>query len=242
MDPTKYLLVALISMAGSLVQATTGFGYAIICMALWPLVLPFRYAAVLECITAFFMVIGLAVKLRKHIDFKLVLFPFLASTATTVIGIFTMMSQPDAVMRQIFGGALVLLSVYFIFVSGKIHLTPSPLKGAAAGVLSGFFSGLFNVGGPPMVAYFLSVTQDKLVYNATLQCYFIFNTLWVAGAHLVMGNITPEVLRFEPAAIVGMLLGTLLGYRIFKALSIQVLKKLVYTFMALFGIYLLCGG
>ena len=46
--PLLFLLVALIALAGSFVQSTTGFGYAVTCMALWPLLLPFKTATVVE--------------------------------------------------------------------------------------------------------------------------------------------------------------------------------------------------
>ena len=40
--PLTLALVGLISVAGSFVQASTGFGYAVTVMALWPLFLPYK--------------------------------------------------------------------------------------------------------------------------------------------------------------------------------------------------------
>ena len=48
-------------------QSSSGFGYAIICMAIWPMFMPFYTASILEAIAAFFMVIYIAVKLWKFI-------------------------------------------------------------------------------------------------------------------------------------------------------------------------------
>ena len=42
----------------------------------------------------------------------------------------------------------------------KVHLKASLVSGLVAGAISGFCGGLFNIGGPPMVAYFLSVTDE----------------------------------------------------------------------------------
>ena len=46
--PLTLALVGLISVAGSFVQASTGFGYAVTVMALWPLFLPYKTALVVE--------------------------------------------------------------------------------------------------------------------------------------------------------------------------------------------------
>ena len=75
-------------------------------------------------------------------------------------------------LSKIMGTVLLVLAVYFIFFSSKVHLKGRfGLPDWAAGAVSGFCGGLFNIGGPPMVAYFLSVTDDKEKYNATLQMF-----------------------------------------------------------------------
>ena len=68
--PLLFLLVALIALAGSFVQSTTGFGYAVTCMALWPLLLPFKTATVVELITATFMTVTIAVRYWKFINWR----------------------------------------------------------------------------------------------------------------------------------------------------------------------------
>ena len=50
--PLTLALVGLISVAGSFVQASTGFGYAVTVMALWPLFLPYKTALVVELLAA----------------------------------------------------------------------------------------------------------------------------------------------------------------------------------------------
>jgi len=229
-------------MIGSLVQASTGFGYAIVCMALWPLILPFRVASVMEIITAFVMVIYLAVKLRKHINYKMLIFPFIASIVTSVVGVFTLMANTETLMRRIFGIGLILLSIYFIFFSEKIKVKPTPRNGLLAGAISGFFGGLLSVGGPPMVAYFISVTDDKLEYSATLQSYFVLTGISTFAIHLFMGNVTLEVLKFSGFALIGLAVGTLVGFYLFEKLTTTLLKKLICVFMVVFGLYLSIRG
>jgi uncharacterized membrane protein YfcA len=127
----------------------------------------------METITAFFMSVSLAIKLRGHINYKLMTFPLISTIIFSFVGVFTLMSTTESLLCRIFGGVLILLSIYFIIFSNKVKFVPTPASGLAVGVISGFFSGLFSIGGPPIVIYFLSITDEKMEYNASLQFYFL---------------------------------------------------------------------
>ena len=71
-----------------------------------------------------------------------------------------------------------------------------------------------------MVAYFLSVTDDKEKYNATLH---------------VSGSMLPLV----GAALAGTAVGTAGGMFLFRRLTMAGIKKTVYIFMICAGSYLL---
>lgn len=232
------LLVALIAFAGSTIQSASGFGYAIVCMSLWTGLMPFMSASIIEAVTAFFMVIYITARLWRHIDKKLLLPPLIISTLFSLFGINTLMQLSDEVLHRILGVALLLLACYFIFFSSKVKLKPSITNGLIAGMVSGFCGGLFNIGGPPIVAYYLSVTDDKNKYNATLQAYFTLTTASIFFIHLIKGNVTAQMLPLTGAALVGTALGTLFGFYIFKRLPMKSIKKFIYAFMVVAGIYL----
>ena len=98
-----YILTALVAFAGSFVQSSSGFGYAIICMAIWPMFMPFYTASILEAIAAFFMVIYIAVRLWKFIDWKLLLPPVIMATVTSFLGVNTLMALDEDVLSKIMG-------------------------------------------------------------------------------------------------------------------------------------------
>lgn len=242
MNLGNILAIAFIALLSAFIQSSTGFGFSIIAMSLLPLVMPLKYAAAVTAISSFFMILGITVKLRRHINIKLMIYPLISSTITSLIGVAAMMAIADAVIRRILGLVLVFLSIFFIFFNNKIHFRQTPVNGLIAGSISGILSGLFNMGGPPMVAYFLSVTENKMEYNATLQCYFTLNGLLVLILHLLMGNFNLQIAQFCGVSIVGAVLGTLAGFALFKKLTFEVIRKSVYGFMAIFGLYLLIFG
>ena len=242
MEQQQIFFLILIALLASFVQGCTGFGFSILAMSLWPLILPYKSAAAVTALSAMVTIVYVTVKLRKYINFKLMLYPFLSSTVISPIGIFAMLKGSDRLMQHILGLVLILLSACFIFYGGKIHIPQTPLNGLIAGVVSGLLSGLFNLGGPPMVIYYLSATEDKMEYNATLQCYFALNGAVVIALHILMGNFSLQIATYSAVALIGVTAGTLAGYALFRKISLQMVRKSVYVFMLLFGFYLLIFG
>ena len=232
-------LTALIALSGSFIQSACGFGHAVICMSFMPLLMPFRTASILETVTAFFMVVYLTARLFRYIDWKLLLPTVAVSAVFGFFGVSTLLALSESTLRRILGVALLALAAYFIFFSSRMRLKGGVISGLIAGTVSGFLSGLFNIGGPPMVAYFLSVTDDKNVYNATLQAFFCFNTVSIFCIHLFRGSVTVDMIPLAACAVAGTGLGTLLGFVLFKRMTLERLKQFIYAFMVVAGTYLL---
>ena len=243
MSPAVTLtLVALIALVGSFVQSTTGFGYAVTVMALWPLLVPFRTAVVMELFTALFMNVAIVVRYWKFINWKQLLAPGLAAIVTNWVGLQIMQNSADAVLRRILGAALMVLAVYFMFFSEKLRIRPTLRNGVIAGGVAGLTGGMFSIGGPPIVAYYLAATQDKREYTATTQAFFIITVISLLAMHLYMGNVTAQVVQVSAVALAGLAVGTAAGLAVFRRLSLGVIKKLVYAFMLAMGLYILITG
>lgn len=240
--PLLLALVALIAFAGSFVQSTTGFGYAVTCMALWPLLLPFKTASVMELLTAVFMSLYIAARYWKFINWRQLLWPSLAAIVTNWVGVQILQNSTDTLLRRVLGVALMVLAVYFIFFSERMRIRPTRRNGLIAGAVAGLTGGMFSIGGPPIVAYYLNALDDKREYTATTQMFFIVTILSLLAMHLRLGNVTGEVLRYSAAALVGLAAGTGLGMAAFRRLPLATIKKLVYGFMLVMGLYILLFG
>ena len=237
--PLLFLLVALIALAGSFVQSTTGFGYAVTCMALWPLLLPFKTATVVELITATFMTVTIAVRYWKFINWRQLVWPCVVAVCTNWVGVQILQSSTETFLRRVLGAALMVLAVYFLFFSERLRIRPTRSNGMIAGAVAGLSGGMFSIGGPPIVAYYLNALEDKREYTATTQMFFIITTMALLVMHIRLGNVTREVLRFSAAAVAGLAVGTGLGLAVFRRLPLTTIKRLVYGFMLGMGLYIL---
>lgn len=238
----KIPLLFLIALLSGLVQGCTGFGSSIVAMTLLPLVMPFKDATVATAFSSFFMILLLMLRLRRYINFKLMLFPLIASILTSLLGVFALTAGSDTLMRRILGFVLILTSIFLILFSGRFMIRQTPVNGALAGAVSGFLNGLFNLGGPPMVMYLLSASEDKMEYNASLQFYFACNSVVVLISHLVLGNLNAANLSVSGIVLAGLLVGVFVGFRLFEKLSMSLIRKIIYGFMVAFGSYLILAG
>ena len=234
--------MALISVAGSFVQASTGFGYAVTVMALWPLFLPYKTALVVELLAALALCVVIAVRYRRSINWRQLIAPCAASFVTNWLGLQIMAGSPDTVLRRLLGAALMALAVYFIFFSQRFRVRPTLAAGLTAGAVAGLSAGMFSIGGPPIVVYYLAAFSDKKEYTATTQMYFILTSLWLVAQHLWMGNVDGLALQCTGAALAGLAVGTAAGLAVFRALPLERIKKLVYGFMLVMGAYILITG
>ena len=142
----------------------------------------------------------------------------------------------------VMGAALMALAVYFIVFSEKFRVRPTLAAGLIAGGVAGLSAGMFSIGGPPIVVYYLAAFQDKKEYTATTQMYFILTSLWLVAQHLWMGNVDALALQCTGAALAGLAVGTAAGLAVFRALPLEKIKKLVYAFMLVMGCYILITG
>lgn len=231
------------SFAGVVIQCVSGFGYAIVLMAVLPLFVPDLTMAVTATgIITYLQALAAVWRYREGVQWKL-LPPCLAGYfLTNFLAIRFAAQNPVDTLRRPMGVFLILLAAYFVFFAGKIHIKGGPAQGGVAGGISGVANGLFAIGGPPMVVYFLSATGTNAAYMATLQTFFAFTGTYTNTVRLANGLITRPVLMLTIPALAGLVLGMAVGVKLFDKLDPNRLRKLVYAFMAASGLWILIMG
>lgn len=236
MMPAATVIFLLSCMAGAVVQATTGFGFGIVCMAIFPYVLPgYSQSIAVSSLCAATMSSMAAVHCRKFVNFKVILPLFMGYSFASVWSIRYAEAQSDGFMVRLLGIVLIVVSLYFIFFSGKIRVRPTFLNGIIAGAIGGVGAGMFGIGGPPVIIYLMSAISDKNEYRACSLTYFAIGSWYASGARWISGIITAQTVQLWLIAIVALGVGTCIGNRIFDRIDAITLKRLVYCFMAVSG-------
>lgn len=239
MDYGLLFAVAGICFAGCFVQAACGFGFAVVAMGALAELLPsFGEASGLANLLLLFVCIFFSLTLKGKVRWKVILWPFISYVPVSFIMVRIVAADPSGIMQRLLGGALILLGCYFIFLQGKLRIPISTGYGMGIGVLSGILGGLFCMSGVPMALYMLSL-DEKEEYLATIQSFFALVAIYSCFLHGFSGFYTSAVFKLLLPGLLAAFLGTLAGKLLFDRINREGMKKLVYAFMFISGIYYL---
>ena len=233
----QFSLVIIITFFASFIQRVSGFGFGIFAMTFLPYIMSaYTEAHVPSSMLSLLLSLAVSIRMFRNIHWKNIIFPLIGSMVFTFISVSFMKGQADTLMRLLLGIALILLSLYFLIFSGKIHIRPTWYGGLVAGSLSGILGGLFSMGGPPVVIYYMESEKQPVHYMATIQAYFTISNIYSIGVKVSAGFVTSNVLACFAIGLVGVVAGLVVGSRVFDKMDGPKIKKAVYIIMALSGV------
>ncbi len=237
MTPSVIAVLLLFAFGASFTQRVTGFGFGIYIMTVLPFLMPsYAEATALSGLLALVTVVASAFQLYKHLDWRklwIILLVFIVISFFSVLAV----KQIDShLLKRVLGVVLILVSIYFFFFSGKVHLPPSAPVQLAMGTVSGVMGGFFAMQGPPAVIYFLSCTETKEEYLALASMYFAIGNAMMTIFRFANGFITPVVCKAWLVAVPAVVAGIWVGTKVSRRMPIGLLRKVVYAFMAVAGV------
>ena len=236
----QIMILILVGACAAFIQRVSGFGMGIFAM----LFLPYLFsdaviaAAVVGAWSCFTCSCN-SIKYRRHIKPRLILPMAGAALVTIPLAILCSSMVPKQTMLILLGIVLIMLSLYFLLFSKKIHLKTSTGTGVLVGALGGTLSGLFSTGGPPAVLYLSGVVEEKDTYFANIQFYFALTNLYAFIVRILNGIMTGTVLMYTLIGLAGALLGDGLGVLVFRKLDGNRIKQIIYFGMIVSGILML---
>lgn len=237
------LLVMLIGTGASFVQRVSGFGLGIFAMLFLPHVLPTSVAAAtVSCLFSCGTSTYNAVKYRRDTPYKTVLPVLIAALISIPVAVRFATSVPERSMEIILGAVLILLSLYFLLLNGKIRFTPTVFKGLLCGALGGTLNGLLSTGGPPVVLYMTHAAKENKPYFAALQFYFCITNLYATAMRALNGLVSADLLVYALIGMLGCMLGDLIGKRVFDRLDGKKLKTVIYIAMIASGVLMIVAA
>jgi uncharacterized protein len=148
------------------------------------------------------------------------------------IGTAVLTRADPSVMRWSIAVLIVLL--LSVLASGWRYAgRPAVPLTAGVGLSAGILSGAAQVGGPPIVVYWLGGSIAPVVVRANLIVYFGISSTFSLVAYLLGGLLTHEVLWLAliTAPLYGF--GVWLGARMFGIASATVFRRVCYGLIAL---------
>lgn len=230
-----YAGICLIALCGGILQGVTGFGAGVVMMMVLPSFFPLNQAAGVSCAIAIVLCLSVAVRYRSYIQVKKVIWPAILYVAVSSISITFSTMVDQAVMKKVFGVFMILLSAYYLFLNKNQEKKLGLLTSMVFIAVSGACDGLFGIGGPLMVVYFLGQTSSKEEYLGSIQTMFLVNLVY--GTFLRMYNhiLTPLHLPYIGMGMVCILVGFVIANRIVDRLNGEKIKKITYVVIGISG-------
>lgn len=231
------VLLILLCTGASFVQRVCGFGFGVFIMTMLPYLCPsYGEATTLSGILSAMQSLYVLFVLYKLVDWKHLWLILLSCTVFSYLAIQFVASATDSLLKILLGVVLILLSLYFLFISPKLQLRPSKTLQVSMGALSGVMGGLFGMHGPPAVIYFLSVEQSKYRYMAVCQAYFLLTNLIMTFFRAQNGFVTSFVGWGVLYSCAGVVFGSYIGKKVFEKIPSEKLRIVIYIYMIFSGI------
>lgn len=231
-------LIPVMMFFGVFTQTLTGFGSALVTMAVLPALVGIRTASPLVALMAITLEGILLIRYRGAINFGAVWRLSLAAIAGIPIGIAAIRLISEGVVLAILGVVLVGYSIYAL-ITPKLPALKQPVWAFGFGFVGGLLSGAYNVAGPAAVIYGNCRGWEPAEFKSNLQAFFLLNDLMVVTNHALAGNLTPIVWQGYVIALPAIALGIFVGLKIDRRINPSLFRKIVLLLLIVMGLRLI---
>lgn len=235
----EILLVALLTLVGSVVGTLTGFGTSTVMVPVLASFYPLPQVLLLVGIIHWFGDIWKMLLFRSGVRWRLVLlFGVPGIIATVLGGLLVFQVQQDLLARTL--GGFLLAYVAFILVKRRFKVPQTTVTALTGGALYGLSAGVFGVGGAVRGAFLAAYDLPKEVYIFTAGAIGLavdtgrLGTYWWQGAELD-GRLLWALLLFVPVSFVG----AKLAERTVQRIPQERFRTVVAVFLGLIALKLL---
>ncbi|MBE0427779.1 MAG: sulfite exporter TauE/SafE family protein [Nitrospirae bacterium] len=162
----EIVYIALLTLIAATVGTITGFGTSTIMIPVLVIFLSPVEAIFLVAIIHWFGNIWKVALFRKGIDFKLISLFGIVGLTTSYIGASISLGANEEILLRLLGMFLACYSIFLIFQS-KFKVRAGLGTALSGGALSGFFAGMFGIGGAIRSMFLSAFDLQKAVYIAT---------------------------------------------------------------------------
>lgn len=228
------VFVLFVVLTGCFTQSLTGFGVALVKMAMLPSVLGLQVATPLVALVAISLEFLMLIRYRASLQFKSISGLLLSSLLAIPFGVLYFRSLDEETALFILG---LVITLYALYALTGFRLPEFKHQAWAwlFGLISGLLGGAYNTSGPPVIVYGSCRRWSPQEFKSNLSGFFLAGSLVVVSTHWVGGNLTSEVWSFFLISLPALLLGFLLGQGLDKWLNPEIFRRIVLVLLVILG-------
>lgn len=232
------LLASVVIFAGCFTQSVSGFGLALVTMALLPSLIGLQAATPLVALVALILEAIMLLRYHESLQIKSILRLLGASLVTIPIGVIYLHSLNEDVALFVLGLVVTLYALYGL-VGFRLPELKHPAWAWIFGAASGLLGGAYNISGPPVIVYGNCRKWFPSEFKSNLAGFFLVGSLVIVSTHWVRGNITPNVMIIFLKTLPALLLGFILSQYFDRWLNPIIFRKVVLVLLVVLGIRLM---
>lgn len=210
----------------------SGFGSALIFIPLASSIIGARLASPLLLVIDFVAAAPLIPNAWQHAERRDVSVMLLGTIIGVPVGTWAL-TQMDPVAVRWMIVALIVPMLALLMSGWRYRGTPTALLTVAVGAIAGFFNGVAQVGGPPVVLYWLRDVTAARVVRANIILFFAISSVFTTISYLAGGVLTTSVLGLALLTGPAFGIGLWLGSRMFGLASDENFRRACYGLIAL---------
>jgi len=230
-SPGGVVVLVVTALIAGCARGFSGFGGALIFVPVASSVVGPKLAVPLLLIVDIVLTPGLVPKAWRNADRPEVGVMAVGAALGIPIGTYLLTHVDGTAIRWAIVGIVVALLT--MLMSGwRYHGRPHAGLPGAIGLTSGLFSGAAQVGGPPVVAYWLGGALAPQTVRANIVLYFAISSVLSITSYLIAGLITWETVQLSLIIGPTFALGLFSGARLFTRTNETVFRRICYSLIA----------
>lgn len=225
-----FLVVA--ALAAGLARGFSGFGAALIFMPVASAVIGPQLAGPVLLIVDFVLTSVMVPAAFRLANRREVGWMTLGAIVGVPIGTYVLLAADPLAIR--WGMVFVVVAMLTLLASGwRYRGQPAAGLTVGVGTLAGFLTGSIQIGGPPVIAYWLGGPSTSATVRANVVLYFALSGLLSAASYAAGGLLVAKLIVLALTAGPSYGIGLFIGSRLFGLASEQTFRRVSYGLIAL---------
>jgi uncharacterized membrane protein YfcA len=241
-----WIYLSIVTLLAATIQSATGFGFGLIAVPVFLLILNSSDAIQITMIMVLFMSIADWMKLKGQGSRPLLIYLVVGMILGFPFGLYIFLNFELHLIKLMLAAIIIVFSgfnLYKLFNKESPTVDHSPSYARWAVTLTGYFSGILTaclaMPGPPVMLYLVHKGFEKTVIRATILTFFIF--AYAGGVLLqsltigISSSTWMTSLTLVPVGLVGVLCGHTIAHKIDQTLF----KKIVLIILMIMALVIL---
>jgi uncharacterized membrane protein YfcA len=234
-NPTSLGLLMGCALLAGLARGFSGFGAALIFVPLASAIVGPKVAATVLLLVDSVLTLGMIPPAWRIADRREVFTMAIGAAIGIPLGTALLTAGDPLTLRWIISIVAILLLV-FLMSGWRYQGRPRTGLTIATGGIAGLFSGAAQLGGPPVVAYWLGGASQANIVRANIILYFAVSTFISTLSYLGNGLFTKDVLVFSLITIPTYGVGLYVGSRLHGLADDRTFRRICFSLIAISAI------